>query len=153
VLEEENKFNLGECIMSGSELVDGLIYFGLSMAVFGALITAVLHGFGFSIFGYKEIRPSFLKRWLLSFIAGVIVTALLYLMGDTITLTPANMSTMIIIYVLVVVAINHLTLSAVTYFLFNAKGNNGAALKTPLMVSGFLLVIYLVPSIWFASKM
>ena len=74
-------------------------------------------------------------------------------MGNTITLTTTNMIAMIIFYVLIVVAINHLTLSAATYFLFDAKGNKGAALKTPFLITGLLLVIYSLPSVYLVSTM
>ena len=32
-----------------------MLIFALVMAVFGALILAILHGVGFTIFGYEEI--------------------------------------------------------------------------------------------------
>jgi hypothetical protein len=135
------------------DLVNGIIIFGLSMAVLGALILALLHGLGFSIFGYKEIRPSYWKRWLMSLIAGIVGTIVMYFMGSNVTLASENMMSMITIYVLIIVAINHLSLSAVTYFLFDAKGNLGAALKTPILITGLLIAVYLIPSIWMGSKM
>ena len=135
------------------DLVNGLIIFGLSIAVIGSLISAILHGLGFSIFGYKEIRPGYWKRWLMSLIAGIVATIVMYLMGSNVTLNPENMMSIIIIYALIIVAINHLSLSAVTYFLFDAKGNQGAALKTPLLITGLMIAVYLIPSIWIASKM
>jgi heme/copper-type cytochrome/quinol oxidase subunit 4 len=146
-----NQFNLGG--RKVDELVYGLIIFGLSLAVLGSLILALLHGLGFSIFGYKEIRPSYFKRWLMSFMAGIIGTLLLYLMGSTITLTPDNMMSMVIFYALIIVAVNHLSLSIITYFVFDAKGDKGAALKTPFLITGLLAAAYLIPSIWFVSKM
>ena len=130
------------------ELETGLVIFGLSIAVFGSLIYALLHGLGFSIFGYKEIRPSYTKRWLMSFMAGIIGTLLLYLMGINITLTAANMMDMLIYYSLVVVVANHLSLSVITYFVFDAKGNIGAAVKTPFLITALLGAIYLIPGIW-----
>ena len=135
------------------DLVNGIIIFGLSTAVLGSLILALLHGLGFSIFGYKELRPSYWKRWLMSLIAGIVGTIVMYLIGSNVTLASENMMSMIIIYVLIIVAINHLSLSAVTYFLFDAKGNQGAALKTPILITGLLIAVYLIPSIWMASKM
>ncbi len=135
------------------DLINGLIIFGLSTAVLGSLILALLHGLGFSIFGYKEIRPSYWKRWLISLIAGIVGTIAMYLMGSNVTLNPENMMSIIIFYALIIVAINHLSLSAVTYFLFDAKGNKGAALKTPLLITGLLIAVYLIPSIWLVSKM
>ena len=125
------------------DLINGLIIFGLSTAVLGSLILALLHGLGFSIFGYKEIRPSYWKRWLISLIAGIVGTIAMYLMGSNVTLNPENMMSIIIFYALIIVAINHLSLSAVTYFLFDAKGNKGAALKTPLLITGLLIAVVL----------
>jgi heme/copper-type cytochrome/quinol oxidase subunit 4 len=149
--KEKNQFNIGRFKMD--DLINGLIIFGLSTAVLGSLILALLHGLGFSIFGYKEIRPSYWKRWLISLIAGIVGTIAMYLMGSNVTLNPENMMSIIIFYALIIVAINHLSLSAVTYFLFDAKGNKGAALKTPLLITGLLIAVYLIPSIWLVSKM
>ena len=104
------------------DIVTGVVIGGLTMAVLGSLITALLHGLGFLVFGYKEIRPSYSKRWLMSF--------------------------------LVFIAIDHLTLSTITYFVFNAKGNLGAALKTPFLITGLLIAVFIViPSIVLGSKM
>jgi heme/copper-type cytochrome/quinol oxidase subunit 4 len=149
--KEKNQFNIGRFKMD--DLINGLIIFGLSTAVLGSLILALLHGLGFSIFGYKKIRPSYWKRWLISLIAGIVGTIAMYLMGSNVTLNPENMMSIIIFYALIIVAINHLSLSAVTYFLFDAKGNKGAALKTPLLITGLLIAVYLIPSIWLVSKM
>ena len=139
-----------------NEIVNGLVYFGLGMAVIGSLIAAVLHSFGFLIFGYKDIRPSFVRRWLMSFFSGIIVTLICFILGnnvDTTALMATNMIGMIISFILIIVAINHLSLSAVTYFIFSAKGNMGAALKTPIFITVLLLAIYLIPSIYLFSNM
>ena len=142
------------------DIVTGVVIGGLTMAVLGSLITALLHGLGFLVFGYKEIRPSYSKRWLMSFLAFILLTLVFYLIGDHITnlfagnMTPDNMMGMMIFYGLVFIAIDHLTLSTITYFVFNAKGNLGAALKTPFLITGLLIAVFIViPSIVLGSKM
>ena len=131
-----------------------LLIFALAMAVFGALILAMLHGLGFTIFGYKEIRPSYKKRFKLSLFTGILLTAPIYFVAGPMDVTSMeNIVLMVVLYILIYIVVYHLTLSALTYFLYDAKGNKGAALKSPLPITVFSIVIYLLPGIYFASVM
>ena len=127
-----------------------MLIFALAMAVFGVLIFAMLHGVGFTIFGYEEIRPSYRERLKLSLFTGILLTAPIYFMVGPMDVTfMENIVLLVVLYIL----IYYLTLSALTYFMYDAKGNKGAALKSPLLITVYSIVTCLLPGIYFASVM
>ena len=117
----------------------------------GTLICALLHGLGFSAFGYKEIRPSFGKRCLMCLAATVFNVAFGYVLDifTGMSILSAGLvggfTTGYILLVIFYVGIWHLSLSAVTYLMFDAKGNLGAALKSPVIMTALFLVLYSLP--------
>ena len=127
-----------------------MLIFSLAMAVFGLVIFAMLHGVGFTIFGYEKIRPSYKERLKLSLFTGILLTAPIYFMVGPMDVTfMENIILLVVLYIL----IYHLTLSEFTYFLYDAKGNKVAALNSPLLITVYSIVTCLLPGIYFASVM
>jgi hypothetical protein len=125
-----------------------IILIGLAI---GTLICALLHGLGFTVFGYSEIRPSFGRRCLMSLVAAVINSVFGYLVGTLTGMSiltagiaggiTAGYITLVVFYVVIA----HLSFSAVTYLMFDAKGNLEVALKSPIIMTAVFLVLNLLP--------
>jgi hypothetical protein len=148
--------NIGD-MLSGTMLITAA-----AMIAIGSFITAFLHGLGFSIFGFNNIKPSYMRRYILQ-IFSVLVSYILCMGGaglpwdkilsnigvpsSFISNPKLMMVSLFALGAIFVSLIFHASLSIATYLIFDAKGNGGAALKTPSIISALTFIIFLTPAI------
>ena len=143
--------NFGE-ILSTTGLVVVVIIILIS-----SLISALLHGLGFSIFGFNDAKPTYKKRYILQILSSVVYTLICFVASEQashlnlyLILNLGGKSGAFAFYAFIALFISllsHVSLSSVTYLVFDAKGKVDAALKSPLIITAIYFVICMVPAI------
>ena len=110
-----------------------------------SFIWAFFHGLGFSIFGYGSIKPTYWQRFVIQFLAGVLAFVAIHVLGKTgfkvLDATLSDGLGLLFLFALVYSVIVHLSISVCCFYLYRAKGNIQAAIKTPIIISGFYFIL------------
>ena len=134
-----------------------MLILAAGMIVIGSLLTAFLHGLGFSIFGINDSKPSYKKRDILQILSSVVYTLICFVASEQavhlnlyLILNLGGKSGGFAFYAFIALFISllsHVSLSSMTYLLFDAKGKLDAALKSPLIITAIYFVVCMVPAI------
>ena len=134
-----------------------MIITALVLGGIGSLILAVLHGFGFNLFGFKSNKPGFWKRFVFQVASSVIAYGVYYLIGEIlvssenggasamVSVMEAGPVGMFLIIALVTSLIYHVSLGAATYLLGSKSIN--VAIKSPILCTAVVFVSMALPAI------
>ncbi len=143
-----------------SVLEQGIVWAGITFLVIlliGAAIGAWLHGIGFSVFGFKDIKPKYKTRFLIQILALFVCAVVSYVIarympgGGFVTLLSQGIIFSLVLFAIFSVAFAHASIAVVTYAIAT-KPNWRPALLSPSIESGLFLVIYLGSIIFMAQK-
>jgi hypothetical protein len=143
-------------MLEGSVAVVALIVLAV-----GAFICAFLHGLGFSIFGYGSIKPRYWQRFMIQVLASIAGTVAIWVVGllvtgtetgaksflDMLAVSGGSITGLLLLYAIISAVIVHLSISICCFYLFAAKGNLQAAIKTPIIISGLIFIVMFVPAL------
>lgn len=135
------------------------VTYGLAavLAIFGAFVTAFLHGLGFSVFGLKQFRPGYWRRYTQSVLAFLLSAGLNYawLLAFTKIILSGSENSMqfgllvnkivlsgnfYFLSILFMAGIFHFSLGIVAFFTFESKKNLKAAILSPLIVTALYVI-------------
>jgi len=129
--------------------------FSMTMAIvslifllIGAAIFALLHGIGFSVFGFKDIKPTYKKRYLIQILAIVVSYVIFWVAGKMMgtgglmVLLSSGLGPMLLFIGILSAALVHGSLAVVTYA-FVTKPDWKPAFQSPAICSGLTLVVFL----------
>ena len=133
-------------------MVIALIVVSAVLSLIGAILLAWLHGIGFSVFGFKEAKTSFKKRYVFQLLTMVVSTILTWgifeVLSDGGVMALLSHGAVFAIFGIAVFVsvVWHLSLSGVT-FVLATKPNWKPAVLTPVIGSGLIFLLMLSPSI------
>ena len=144
-------------MLAGSIAISVIIFIAI-----GAFICAFLHGVGFSIFGYGSIKPTYWQRFVIQVLSAIVGAAVIWVVGLLISETESGALTflnviasaggsltgLVFLYAIISAVIVHLSISICCFYLYSAKGNLQAAIKTPIIISGLIFIVMFVPSLF-----
>ena len=149
-----------------------LLITGIVLGAIGSLFLAMLHGLGYNVFGLKDEKPGFWRRFLFQIGSIAVAYVLYYLIGELLIASFLNASTetslsiltrlaelarltaesglnggamIVFIFAILMAIVYHISLGAATYLL--GSKSIAVAIKTPSICSLVILLITVLPGI------
>jgi hypothetical protein len=133
-------------------LFTGGLIFGSVTVIIGALILALIHGFGYRVAGLADHKPGYATRFGMQLVTVFVSSAILYGASMIVTESGAllgalssGISGAIILIVGLGVGSYYLGLTIVTFLIPATKQQFGVAARSAVLPSLVVLAIYLLP--------